>query len=465
MKLNYTEPKIFTGGVDITQWSALDKKQRNDALAKAWFVYFSFRDPDTGKLKKQPFIKAGANRFKGKTKRLQFLKVLQRNLLLLLEAGFDPYKDNTELEDEFRRRAIKEERPINNFPAKKEVEKESTAAVNRERIDLANENAKPNPVPISEIENNVVDENKVSVAEAFELGLNIKKSTLNDNSFKKQKSRITKFERWLAENEVDVSDINNIDKKTVVRHLNDVLRTSSPRNRNNTRTALSALFGTLENNELIDDNFIRKINILKSVPKRNKTYTPTQLAEIDAHLMNNDLLMRMFVQMVSYNMLRPIEICRLKVGDIDINDKKIYVKAKNKPVKIKIIPDIMLGQLPDLSKMDAKHSLFTPQGFGGEWNLADNDKRNYFSKRFKKVKDHFNLGNEYGLYSFRHTYITMLYREMIKTGTPEEVKSKLMLITGHATLDALEKYLRDIDAELPQDYSNLLNRSINKTDK
>jgi len=31
-----------------------------------------------------------------------------------------------------------------------------------------------------------------------------------------------------------------------------------------------------------------------------------------------------------------------------------------------------------------------------------------------------------------------------------------MLITGHTDMTALEKYLRDIDAELPQDYSELL---------
>jgi hypothetical protein len=45
---------------------------------------------------------------------------------------------------------------------------------------------------------------------------------------------------------------------------------------------------------------------------------------------------------------------------------------------------------------------------------------------------------------------------MAKTATPFEVKSKLKLITGHATMDALELYLRDIDAVLPEDYSKLL---------
>ena len=66
MKLNYSEPKIYTGGVAISTWSKLTIKEKNKALSKYWFVYFSFREPTTGKLKKQPFIKAGVNRLKTK---------------------------------------------------------------------------------------------------------------------------------------------------------------------------------------------------------------------------------------------------------------------------------------------------------------------------------------------------------------------------------------------------------------
>lgn len=66
------------------------------------------------------------------------------------------------------------------------------------------------------------------------------------------------------------------------------------------------------------------------------------------------------------------------------------------------------------------------------------------------------LSEEYTLYSFRHTYITKLYKAFAKTMTPFEVKSKLMLITGHANMAALEMYLRDIDAVLPEDFSSYL---------
>lgn len=60
------------------------------------------------------------------------------------------------------------------------------------------------------------------------------------------------------------------------------------------------------------------------------------------------------------------------------------------------------------------------------------------------------------MYSFRHTFITKLYRELPKNHSQFETKSTLMLITGHSTMTALDKYLRDIDAELPEDYSDLL---------
>ena len=142
---------------------------------------------------------------------------------------------------------------------------------------------------------------------------------------------------------------------------------------------------------------------------------------------------------------------------MDVKDKKLYVRAKNKLVKIKIIPEILIKDLPDLTQMNKEDFLFTPTKIGGQWIATENNRRDHFSKRFKSiVKDHFGLGSDYGMYSFRHTFITKLYRELRKSYSPFEAKSILMNITGHSTMSALELYLRDIDAELPEDYSHLL---------
>jgi integrase len=53
--------------------------------------------------------------------------------------------------------------------------------------------------------------------------------------------------------------------------------------------------------------------------------------KIYAHLETNDPLL-LFVKLSAIT-LRPVEVCRLKVGDLDINDKKLYVRAKKKAVK------------------------------------------------------------------------------------------------------------------------------------
>ena len=63
-------------------------------------------------------------------------------------------------------------------------------------------------------------------------------------------------------------------------------------------------------------------------------------------------------------------------------------------LKTKIIPQILLDLIPDLSEINPKYFLFTRDKIGGEWEADGNNKRNYFSKRFKKVKDHFGFGEE-----------------------------------------------------------------------
>jgi integrase len=219
-------------------------------------------------------------------------------------------------------------------------------------------------------------------------------------------------------------------------------------------------FKTLKQNEIIKDNFVTGIDIIQSAPERNKTYSVKQEKDIYDILNEADPLLFLLIKFVSYNYLRPVEVIRLKIKDINIAEKLIYVRAKNKAVKTKIIPQILLDELPNLENYDGNSYLFTPTGIGKEWETDETNKRNYFGKRFKKVKDQLNLGKDYGMYSFRHTFITKLYRELVKNSTPFEAKSRLMLITGHTTMDALEKYLRDIDAELPEDYSNLLKKEL-----
>ncbi|UAM97276.1 tyrosine-type recombinase/integrase [Polaribacter litorisediminis] len=432
MKLNYSEPRIYTGGIDISMWSKLSTTEKKDALERPWYVYFLFRNPATGKLKRQPNIKAGANKYKTKRERYAFLKTMQQSLLELLEYGFNPYEDNSKLEE-----SLFSSEEIKTTDETSTKEQPTEVVPQAERI----------------IPQTTQEEPGKSIGESISFTLDLKVSMMNKNSFVQYKSRIGLFEKWLKANNYYNNPVSFITKKFVTEYLNDVLKRTSARTRNNTRTDIASMFQLLEDNEWIRVNFVRRIPKLKSIPKRNKTYTPKQEEDIYAYLEKNDPFLLLFIQFVSYNFLRPIEICRLKVEDIDIENKRMYIKAKTKPVQKKIIPKILLEKLPDLSEKDSKANLFGRYEIGEPWDAEPINKRSEFSKRFKSVKDHLKLGTDYGIYSFKHTHVTKLYVKYRETMSAQGVKNKLKGITGHATIDALEKYLRDIDAELPEDYS------------
>jgi hypothetical protein len=291
MKLNYSEPKIYTGGVDISTWSRLAIDEKKKALTKDWFVYFSFRNPATGKLEKQSFIKAGANRLKTKRERYGFLKTMQQALLELLQYGFNPYQDNSALEESM-------------FSAEK-------SAVKIESV------PKKESQPIVELENDIT----ITIEEAFKKGLELKEQMMNTDSFVRYRSRINRFIKWMQAHKIYKKPITTITKKLVMDYLNEELIRTSARSRNNTRTDISSLFQVLEDNEIVKDNFVKKISVLKSTPTRNKTYTPKQEKLIYEYLEKQDPHLLLFIKFITFGFLRPIEVCRLKVEDIDVEDQ------------------------------------------------------------------------------------------------------------------------------------------------
>lgn len=363
-----------------------------------WYVYFSYRNPVTGRLEKQTPIYSSVNSFHTIKERTKAIMILRNTVHQILKDGFNPYQDNDK--------------------------------------------------------KYYVDDKVYSFNEAIEFTLKIKEKMLKKSSYQDFRIRILNFQKFIKKIYFDEKNVILITKKMVMAYLNSILETSSPRNRNNARSCISMFFQTLEENDIIKDNFVKKINILKSDPVKNKSYSTGQEQTIFEYLEKNDKTLLLFIQLISYNCLRPIEIVRLKVKDIDTIDKILKVETKTDTNKTKLIPQIMLDNLPDLSQFDGDLFLITPDGVGGTWEANEINRRNYFSKRFLKVKKALGLSKEYGLYSFRHTFITKLYNNLVQNSTPFEAKSKLMLITGHSTMVALDKYLRDIDAVLPEDYSN-----------
>ena len=339
-------------------------------LSKRWYVYFSFRKTADLTLIRFP-NNMYAPQHLDKKERLQWLKTIQRNLSILLKDGFDPYNPENNFE-------FDTEESLNHF-----------------------------------------------IREAFEFALNIKKSTLVATPYQGLVGRMLRFIKWLNENGFKNRLMTSVNKKVVTSYLNDILIATSAKNRNNTRTDISSVFTVLADNEIIPDNFIHKIPVLKSTPEKNKSFTSDQETEIFKYLNENNTLLSLYVKFISFNFLRPVEVNRIKIGDIDLNDKILKIKTKT-GFKVKRIPQLLIDEIPDLSIYKSDAYLFSRKDFGQYWEATENSRRNDFSDYFLEVKKKFGFDKNYGLYSFRHTFITKLYNTFIKEMTPDEAESNII---------------------------------------
>ncbi len=97
--------------------------------------------------------------------------------------------------------------------------------------------------------------------------------------------------------------------------------------------------------------------------------------------------------------------------------------------------------------------MITKTGVPSQWNIADNRRREFFSNRFKAMRDVLKFDKDLKMYNFRHTIISELYVKLIDQHGKKKAIQLLMEITGHSTEKALMFYLETMDAYLPADFS------------
>ena len=195
----------------------------------------------------------------------------------LLKQGYDPYIDNTELHHRLN--------------GKNDVKREIGVSKNETKV------------------LDIVDDGpKMTIREAFDFGLARKTKLISETIRRGYENKIKNFIKWLDTDRPDLVYISELDKKVFITFLNGVLDRTSARNSNNFRTDLSSIVQVLVDNDIIGQNFIKKIPPFKTVPERNKTYSQDTQEKIFAHLEQNDPILLLYIKFISFNFLRPIEV-------------------------------------------------------------------------------------------------------------------------------------------------------------
>lgn len=377
----WSVPKIYHGGDQYD-------------LSKDWYIYFSYRNPDTGLLQRQTNIKRG-NHHKTKTKRLEVLELYRKALVEILEEGYSPYD-------------------------------------------------KP-----------VVEANQMTLEQVIDFAMKVKKETWSDNNYKTMTARVGVFKKFLKNKRLLNRPPEHLTKSVVNQFLDEVLHKTTAANRNNYKSGLSPLFTLLVVRDMVEENHFLKIPKMKTKPKGKKVFSKQLQQDVISWMQQNDPLLLQFVQIFTFGMIRPIEAVRLKVGDFNLQEGYFYVNSKQKSSKKKIISRLLMDVLPDMEGFHPDDYVLTKEGVG-KWNRSDNGRREYFTKRFIAMRDQLKFDRQLKMYNFRHTIISELYRKLIAEHGRKKAIELLSEITGHSTEKALMHYIDAMDAHLPDDFSKYL---------
>lgn len=326
-------------------------------LSKKWFVYFSYRNPQSGRM----------DRFKDydgfgvlKTKKLRY-EYAQKRIFYYkrkLRMGWNPFEDDKVL--------------------------------------------------YSSGEQHVVLKHKSSISIEQHLTKTMLLLTKSDRpkTYSDYKLHIKYFIDFLTERKMVDQDISLITEGLAEDFALWIVgnKKLSNKTHNHVLFLLRRLFSTLVRKKVCDFNPFQYIQNKKHYG-RSRPYYPDQLrfALLDA-IEKGDPELYFFIQLTYYTMRRKTELLKLRIKDIHIEQAVLTFQGKDAKTGVLQMVDIP-QQLYDILVRMKLHQF--PEDFYllGTYGLpgAKSAGKNYYYKRWVKFREDFGLTSRYGIYSWKHT--------------------------------------------------------------
>ncbi len=291
----------------------------------------------------------------------------------------------------------------------------------------------------------------ITLSEVCEKYLSIKSKELREESLRSYRSYIHIFIEWLIIVKKDKLIPNDFTKADAMRYLDwiTVSKNVSANTWNNYRNFMITLFQWLIERSYHSKNYFAEISLKKGEKKKRIIIPANERQRIFDYLTINDKPFLMFLLFEFNCLLRPIEIFRMKIGDINIDNQLISLvgsQTKNKKNRNISIPNEFIGII---------------KKYWNEFNIANCNKDNYlFSSMFRtgtnlmRTKDagtkwinlrkELNLKDEYQMYSLRDTAITEMLINNISSKT-------VQAHADHSSLAITSKYADHITPEMRED--------------
>ncbi len=284
-------------------------------------------------------------------------------------------------------------------------------------------------------------EQVTTVKMAFEKALEIKVNQVSKRSQERYRNFMNVWSDWADPAGVNKKNIKALTRNHVLEFLDYVQ--SERKVANKTRNGFLGVCITYLN-ELVSRNLIEKSPAagIKKLPEKgmkNIPYTTGQQARLENYLKKSDYQLFLYTRFIYYGFLRPVEILRLKVKDVDLQKGIILVRShvsKNKqqmPVVITegLKPFIMAMELHKLSPGMFLFGKDLEPGF-------DSMLRNRVSERHTKAMKACDVyDGEVTMYSWKHTGNCNAYR------AGADIKA-LQYQNRHSSLEMTDIYLQSL---------------------
>ena len=260
----------------------------------------------------------------------------------------------------------------------------------------------------------------------------VKDGALTPRTLQDYSSRLKLFREYTEEHPVEY--VHMIDRPYIESYLEYlyVERGSLPRSRNNTLQWLNIFCNYLVAKGYIKENPCAGIKKMREGEKKRKPFSDDDRKVLFSWLHENDKPYLLACQFMYYTLIRPIELGRLKVGNISIEQQTVFVGgdiSKNHHDGVVTMPKALVQTLQEL-RVTEKPS---------DWYLFGDDflpsptamKPKRIAKRWEKVRELLHFPDYYQFYSLKDTGITDMINRVGLNVAKDQARHSSVAITNY----------------------------------
>ena len=283
-----------------------------------------------------------------------------------------------------------------------------------------------------------------TLRDAISHALEIKKPSVRKASYPSYKSTVQLFLKWVDNYHLSGLDVTNFDKLRAV-YFDDYLLVEcgyTAKTVNGHIAYMKSLFQVLVEREIILNNPFKNIKKHKeSQSSKNLAFNVDQITRIKKIIEEKDPQLWLFIQFIYYCFLRPNEIRQLEHRYVHLDDKKIFIPSqisKNGKDGYVSIPDNFYNLLLESEYFNRKQQYIFQARRQGE-----PISKNVMCRRFHELIKDLKLGEDYTLYSWKHSGVVAAYNAGVDIKT---IQSQCR----HQSLEQTDIYLKSLGLGVSQ---------------